>query len=128
MRYILAMDTAQTVNTVRIVIFRYKSERAAAVVPGDIFGSTPLLKPKTYDKRFQSKIIYDKTRSQSIDGSSRVLNGSCVLKLDGHINYDASTANGTLKEDGGLYMFVVSDVTTNLPVFDFHGQLTYTDN
>lgn len=128
LRYTFEMDTAQTVNHVRIVVFRFKSERGAAVVIGDIFPATPLLKPKIYDKRFQSKTLLDKTRSMSIDGSTRAICGSHVIKLDGHINYDAATVDGTIKEDGGLYMFVVSDVTTNMPVFEYYARLTYTDN
>ena len=125
-------DTATSVN--RVIIFRGKYENDVVPVIGDLleYTSTSILactSPKTYDKRFKTKILYDKTFTLSPLGvdKSNIQFMSGVLKLNGHVNYDVSQTDGTDIEDGGIYMYVVSTHNT-LTKQTGNFRITYTDN
>lgn len=127
LRYFLTQHASATNTLVRFVIFRAKSENDQAMVLANIFPTTPLLKPKIQDKRFNTKILYDKYFTLSANGQTNRA-GTIVLKMMGHINFDASDTTGDDKESGGLYFLAVSSEATNTPTLQYFSKLTFTDN
>jgi hypothetical protein len=127
LRMFITQHASATNTLVRVVIFRGKQENDSAMVLGNIFASTPLLKPKVYDKRFVTKILYDKYFTLSSAGQSCKAT-TVSLKLHGHINYDTSDATGNDKEGGGLYMVFISNEAINTPNVAYNSRLTFTDN
>jgi len=127
MRFFLTQHASATNTLVRLVIFRTKAENDTAPTVLSIFPSTPLLKPKIQDRRFNTKILYDKYFTLTDVGqTSRA--GTIVLKLNGHINFDFSDTTGDDKESGGLYLLAVSSEATNTPTLSYFTKLTFTDN
>lgn len=127
MRYLMTQHASATNTLIRLVILRMKTENDTAPTFADIFPATPLLKPKIQDKRFNSKILYDKYFTLCDTGQA-IRAGTISLKLFGHINYDASDTTGDDKEAGGLYLLAISNEATNTPTLAYHMRLTFTDN
>lgn len=126
-RYMLTQHASATNTLVRLVFLRMKVENDTAPTFADIFPATPLLKPKIQDKRFNSKILYDKYFTLCDTGQA-IKAGTITLKMFGHINYDASDTTGDDKEAGGLYLLAISSEATNTPTLAYHSRLTFTDN
>lgn len=114
-------------QTVRLIIVNDKQNKISAV--SDLLDSNYLSTvnavnaPKNYDKRFQTKILYDRSflvNSQNIERRF-VIN----LPLNFHAQFDAA---GSTIDSGSLKYFLVSDQMTNPPTVNFVGRITYTDN
>lgn len=127
MRYALTKHASATNTLVRLVIFRTKFENDTAPTVASIFPSNPLLKSKIADKRFSTKILYDKYFTLTSSGQS-MRAGTIALKLHGHINYDGGETTGDDKEAGGIYLLAVSSEATNTPTLSYFTRLTFTDN
>lgn len=127
MRYMITQHASATNTLVRLVIFRSKFENDTAPTLASIFPSSPLLKSKIPDKRFSTKILYDKYFTLC-DSGTAIRAGTIALKLHGHINYDGGETTGDDKESGGLYLLAISSEATNTPTLSYVSRLTFTDN
>lgn len=127
---------------IRVILFRYKDENGVTLQADDILdpnytgGGNVIFAPKNWDKRFHSKIIYDKIfRLGNYLGTSAgqdpnlpvTIPFKIVKKLYGHINWSDSTST---EEGGGLYMLVCSQAASDAdaPVVSFVSRVTFTDN
>lgn len=112
-------------STVRMVLVWDKQNN---VTPADIFhlsgqASAPWSN-KAYDKRFQSRILYDRTFT--IDTERPQINFHVKKRIMLHTQYDAGTIT---INTGVLRLFFISDkVTLNEPALTFTSRLTFTDN
>lgn len=120
--------TSATLTLLRMVIFRGKYEKDNEPVVSDIFPSTGVNQFKTYDKRYNTKILYDKVHIFDAVNTSRVKKVDGSIKLFGHIQYDADQADGTDHENGGVYLLLISNEATNAPTVVGNFRLTFTDN
>jgi len=131
--FITQNESAQK-TALRCILFRGKQERGEdyAVSGGDNYilsttATQTYLAPKSENKKYASKILYDKLYHMSNNGnSSLILNWN--FKLFGHVQYTSSDDTGETIEDGGLYLLVISNETTNTPSFNAELRFTYTDN
>lgn len=81
--------------------------------------------PKLYDKRFQSKILWERTfiLEDSIGLLKKV---KAVIPVHKHTQYNSGT---TTVNSGALQFLAISNqVTTNLPVLTGNAYLTFVDN
>lgn len=128
MRMITTQHASATNTQVRVVIFRSKAENDNTPTTTSVFGTaTFLVLPKVQDRRFNTKILYDRYISLSSAGKSNDIR-TIILKLHGHINFDNEDTTGDDKEAGGLYMCLVSNEATNTPNVQYYSRLTFTDN
>lgn len=115
---------------VRVIIFRGKQEDQSGFSATEILESADHLSPKSWENRFKTKILQDRTyqlmdpepTTGSYAGSKYV---TMVTKLHGHVNYATGT---TAIENGGLYCLFVTSATANQPTVDYYHRLTFTDN
>lgn len=124
-------SSVPTSQMLRMIIFRGKQENTVTPVAGDVLqnttGTGSILSFKNYDKRFKTKILYDKIITFD-DANKNRQYMSGTIRLNGHINYDISDTTGAQKETGGLYILLVNSDATN-PISSLqHYRLTYTDN
>jgi hypothetical protein len=126
LRYNLTQHASATSTLCRIIIFRGKYENDTEPAVSDIFSSTGTSQFKVYDKRFKTKFLYDKTHR--LDTNKLTVNVTKVIKLYGHIQYDASQVDGTDHENGGVYCLIISNQATNVPTIFLNSRMTYVDN
>lgn len=108
----------------RVIIFRGKQENGNAYTVADILESASHLSPKAVHERFRTKIIFDKLYHMSNNGnSSLVMNYN--FKMFGHTQFEAGQAT---IENGGLYMLLISNESTNTPTANWWLRTTFTDN
>lgn len=118
---------ATATNTLlRINILRGKGENGVALTIPDVYPGNGPIQPKTYDKRFKTQVLWEKLFQFQPDKTG--ISGKAVIKLSGHVTYATGTTNGTVKEDGGLYLVAQSDEATNTPTMSVNYRLTFTDN
>jgi len=135
--YMYPDSTGGDVQQLRVIIFRYKDENGATLTPDDILdpgllGSTSACQTsKNWDKRFHSKILYDKVFTIGKVGSTVNIPSTRTIKITkklyGHINWADSTST---EEGGGLYMLTLSNtaLTADSPTLQWVSRVTYTDN
>lgn len=82
---------------------------------------------KNYDKRFQSKIIFDQRFILTTDAAAQqYVTIDKMFAIGKHTQYEAGT---TTINSGALKVLVISDlVTTNLPTVSHYSRITYVDN
>lgn len=112
----------------RIIVYFDDSNKTSAVA--DILDSAYLasgfacLAPKDWDKRFQSKILLDK--SFNLHDGQNQLHLEEVIPINKHTQYEAAT---TTINSGALKMIIISDQTsTNVPTITWVSALSYSDN
>lgn len=84
------------------------------------------LSSKVYDKRFRSKVLYDKVVQLSADNPRKQF--SVVIPILKHTQFNAGTTN---IESGALKFLHISDqdpTAITLPVIRYKARLTYVDN
>lgn len=134
-------DSGGPVQHCRVIIFRYKDENGITININDILDpnltstSSVVYCNKNWDKRFHSKILYDKmftvgyhaSGGTTQDGMPPSRYFKFSTKLFGHINWADSA---TTQEGGGLYMLVVTNGAnaSNVPVVRWVSRTVYTDN
>jgi len=123
-------NSSDTTQMVRMIIFRGKQENTVNPVTSDVLqdttGTASVQSFKNYDKKFKTKILYDKVFVLDEGNSSRKYISN-VIRLDGHINYDISDTTGSTVESGGIYVLLVGN-SSNAPASLQKYRLTYTDN
>lgn len=83
-----------------------------------------VLSHKDYDKRFQTKVLYDRTFLVNPQRPDMIFNIN--LNINKHTQYEAGT---TTVNTGSLKMLYISDEgSANLPGFEYTSRLTFTDN
>lgn len=123
----------------RVILFRGKQENCRSYVVQDTNSTGNMgildhnagtgdlvLAPKSRENRFHSKILFDKMYHMSNNGNSSIV-ANWDFKLFGHCNFNDFT-NPNEIEDGGLYMLLISNETTNTPTFNSFLKISYTDN
>lgn len=136
--HIAPSSSGGTYQYCRIVIFRYKDENGVALTPNMILDpnfvgtSSAHLCGKNWDKKFHSKILFDKVFTVGYPAASSgnlpaTRTFKFQKKLFGHINWSDSSST---EEGGGLYMLVISNQAsaTNAPAVQWVSRATYTDN
>jgi len=114
----------------RIIIFIDKENKI--LVPADLLPA-PLAAEypfghKTYDKRFNSVVLYDELFGGSTQGAKEFQVRKLALKLNTHAQY---LAGGTTIQTGGLKMFRCSNwdpASDNRSILSYKARLLYTDN
>lgn len=114
-----------TFQVVRIGVCRGKQENGSVLVFDDVYQLAGILQPKTYDKRFKSKILKEHSYVLEENSSTSAIFQTWVIPMTGHINFDSSSNS---PESGGIYFYYISDVSTNPPQIEYHARLTFTDN
>lgn len=128
-----ANETSPT--RVRIILLRGKGERGTtptfATTLEDITNFDAIVSPKSWNNKFNSKILYDKVfmlypYNVGNNGSTKYF--KINMKLYGHVKWETANTDGTDIEDGGLYLMMISDEGTNMPNTTYYSRLTYYDN
>lgn len=80
---------------------------------------------KQYDKRFQTRILYDKTFV--VDANNPLKAFDLVVPVNSHTQYDSAL---TTIDTGALKIICLSNIAAGAtaPYFSFTSRLTYTDN
>lgn len=127
--------SATTPTTVRVILFRAKTEKSTAPTLASLLEDTTqfdaLVSPKQWSEKFNTKIIYDRlfTVGDYSSGSDpEVIRFRINKKLFGHIKWATNDTAGTDIENGGLYMAYVSSASSNAPTMCYYNRLTYYDN
>lgn len=122
------IDAAAVNNTVaRLIIFEDKQNQVAAVT--DFLTATGAVTAplgfKVYDKRFRTKVLFDKTWHMCDTGANNV-SFECELPLGHHTQFDS----GTTTINTGAYKYIVISNRSSVddPTFVIQTRLTYIDN
>ena len=112
----------------RVILFWDAQNKVASV--SDVLESTgtaySVLSPKNYDKRFQTKVLWDKVFDvvPTADNAHRHFQLSLPINL--HSQYAAATST---INTGALKILLISNiVTTGLPTIVYYSRVSYTDN
>lgn len=131
-RYLPQVNASALRNVMRIIIFRGKNENGVAFTAADLLenasGTQACISPKSYENRFKTKVLYDKTFNLNHNGANSRRFVEKHIKLFGHVNFNIADTTGATVENGGLYALYVSSDNINQPVLDSSYRLTYTDN
>lgn len=110
----------------RMLIFWDKDNlvTAATDILENYMGSaTAPFAPKNHDRRFQTRVLYDKVFS--LDASNSARNFEQVIKIDQHTNYNEGT---TTIYRGALKLLFISNESVNYPFVQYIARISYTDN
>lgn len=113
----------------RILIFRATGERGSIPVISDILESVTaganIVSPHRYSTRERYNVLYDHTEHVTPGGwDNATSDGAFTTRLSGHTLY---TPGATTVEDGGLYLVVVSDTTSDAPAFRYGARTWFSD-
>lgn len=87
-------------------------------------GSNAPMSPKIYDKRFQTKFLWDK--EFKVNSSNPQAKFEMNLPINLHTQYDSASSTVVT---GKLVLLAISNVvTTNVPTISYISRLTFTDN
>lgn len=123
--------TATNDTLVRVVLIKGNNERATAPTWASTFEATGSIGlthvPKLYDSRFSTRVLYDKILTITPNNDSNV--SERIFDIDVPCNF-RMRFNGaaTTCEDGGLYLFAVSNQATLVPNYVVFLRTTFTDN
>lgn len=112
-------------DVVRIMVVHDKQNDL--VVPADLLSlvgsvQTPF-SPKNHDKRFRSKVLYDRLFNVDVGNQQRVFSKNIDL------NFHTQFENGTTTiESGSLKIYFFSSKNIATSTVDLHARVTYTDN
>lgn len=81
------------------------------------------ISPKQYDKRFQSRILYDE--AFPVTSQYSLVGKEISLAINEHTQFEAGTQT---INTGSLKMFFLSDLNANEPLITYYGRFTFTDN
>ena len=81
--------------------------------------------PKDYDKRFQTKVLYDRVHSLVPTAESALTHFDYVIPINQHTQFEGAS---TTINSGALKMLIISSSIANLPVVVFQARISYTDN
>lgn len=130
LRFEINTDATEQKNTqMRFILFRGKQEDQSGFSVTEILESASFISPKSYENRFKTKILMDKTytcalsSNSTTDFSSKYIDH--VQKLIGHVQFATGT---TSIENGGLYLLMISNQTTLVPTVFYNIRTTFTDN
>lgn len=127
MRFRVTQNASASSTFYRIIVFRGKYENGVVPTFQDILENNGLLSPKNHDDRFKTKWLVDKTFmiNQNFTLSNPQKEFTLYFPLTGHIQFDGNTTN---IENGGLYVYMLTDEPTNVPTIAYHSRLTFIDN
>ncbi len=113
-------------DCIRLIIFHDKQN--VILTPNDLLAGiseiSSVHQPKRYDRRFQTKILFDRTWTVSPDGP-RIKCFKKVIKLNINTQYTAGT---TTARTGSLKFVLLAIPATASSAFNMVSRLTYTDN
>lgn len=110
----------------RVMVIRDDQNKVSSVsdVLETISSANSVISSKNYDKRFQSKILYDKVHNLNSAASTQA-KVDIVIPLGYHAQF---TGNTTTVQTGDLKFLAISSVAANTPGLTVNGRITYTDN
>lgn len=126
--------TDTTPQRVRMILFRGKNEKSTPPTISTLLEDTTqydnIVSPKNWDHKFNTRVLYDRVIVLTPNASASNQSKELVIskKLYGHVKFATNDTAGTDIENGGLYMLIVSDETTNAPTCTFYSRLTFYDN
>jgi len=120
----LVRNTADCMVRVIIGIDKQVKVTTAADVLESTGASTAgPISPKNYDKRFQTKILYDRRFNLTADMPVRFVN------INKAINTHEQFTNGTTTmQSGRLFAIFISNINANVPSMQYYSRVTFTDN
>lgn len=126
-------NSSSPTQNLRIIIFIWKKPSTAPTLDDILAPSSAAsdryLAPKNYDKRFWSKILYDKTFKLNEGGSSsagyKIHLDFSKYKKYAHVQYAAASSS---IDNNGLYMLTISGDATLAPALNYFARLKYLDN
>lgn len=112
--------------TVRVIIGIDKQSKVSTAA--DVLESTGAstagpISPKNYDKRFQTKILYDRRWNLTTDFPAVNININKVINT--HQQFQAGT---TTINSGRLFAIFISNLNANTPIMQYYSRVTFTDN
>lgn len=129
MKYTIQLINNTTTST-RLIIFidKYSNGLVAADILALVAVANVINSPRNYDKRLQSKIIYDRTHNLSNGGANEIIHVKKYIKLNAKTQF----INGSLSFTRNvIHLLAFSDLpfaSPDLPVLNFYSRLLYTDN
>lgn len=121
------MHNSATKTQFRLIVFKAKQLTGTPSVT-DFLETANTQSPKQWSNRFRFKTLYDRHIQMNNNGSNASVYVQKVIKLYGHIQYDATDTTGLTFEDGSLWMLLIADEATNTPTAKYYSRLTYVDN
>lgn len=127
LRFRLTAHASSTNTSVRMIIFRGKSEHGKTFSISELLQSTVVYSEKARDERYNTKILFDKVFDIPYGTNKMVVSRNMTFRkiMNPHINYDSAT---TTVENGGFYLLLLSTEATNTPTLDYRAVTHYLDN
>lgn len=129
LRLNMSIPVASTARslTIRVIIFQWKSEAYTVTTDGSILQNRgEVTSYKSFENRYQSNFLLDKTYSLSVDGT-RQMQISLKRKLKGIIAYPTTGTNQTPNRNG-VYMMILSSVPDSNVLVEYTTRLYYHDS
>lgn len=123
-RAIMNKSGSATNTNLRVIVFRGNRENGTTPSVSALLQTTSVISPKNHDNRFDTKILFDRV-FQMNDGATTMRQLNLNIKLGTHVNFSSGT---TSIEDGGIYILLLSDQSTNTPQIKYYSRITYVDN
>lgn len=127
-RFFCTQHASATNTYVRVIFFRGKNEHQQSATPpytvNDLIENGGYLAPKPWGTRFNTKILYEREFKLTKEGNSSY-SFDLNHKLFGHTHF---VNNSQYIQDGGIYMLLISNESTNTPTMNYDFRLTFTDN
>lgn len=123
-RGIIKRSNAASIETVRMIIFKGKSEEGASYVPADILDSIDVYSNKNEQNRYNSKFLYDE-----IFVLDDVKSQYHEIKLNMELNWDTQFEPGIPSvSNQGVWMLLLSSASAgNQPSWEATFRTSYTD-
>lgn len=111
---------------IRVIILMDKQVKVASA--SDVLESTgaaanATISPKNYDKRYQTRILYDRRWQLSTDRPQ--IDITFTKQLNMHTQFSAGTTTIT---SGKLMAIFISNINASTPQISYYSRVTYTDN
>jgi hypothetical protein len=127
------MNTASTGTALRFILIRDLWQQGAGTPSvADLLGTsvgTPFapLQPKIWLTRDRYAVIQDELIALAQSGDDCIAM-NIDIPHEGHVKYVGTTSGPTSNGPGSLYIILVSDENTNVPVASACCRITYTDD
>lgn len=122
LKYILKMSLSATQSTARVILF--KNKREVTPIVSDILDNVSTVSVRDWQNRGHYQIISDKFFTFDINGKTQ-FHVDEWHKLFGHLQFENQS---TTDESGSLWLLLICDEVTNVPVIKLESRIQFFDN
>ena len=124
----LSINSAATHSVIRVILFLFKQPQGATPTATFVLAAANHLAPYNHDNAGLYTVLYDKQFPMSISGAQEKVVQFTRKFYTLHEQFDGTGATVADIQTNSLWLFVISDESTNVPSFATRTQLLYVDN